>query len=138
MAKKNLEPNKYSKNANIKPDTPFKSIMAFAGVILMLCGLAGLAVELFSHGDTLNNAWFIAQYDQTVANPMRLIYLPLVFVAYYVLGKVFAVPQGSNKPSGKGNWLMYLMMAIGAYYLIRLTLTGMVGAVDLGKFIQSI
>ncbi len=135
---KNAEPNKYSKNANIKADTPFKNIMAFIGVLLMLCGLVGLAVELFSHADTLNNAWFIAQYEQTLANPMRLIYLPLIFLAYYIISKMFAVPQGGTKPSGKGNLLMYIMMAIGAYYLIRLGLTGMVGAVDVTKLLDKI
>ncbi len=135
---KNLEPNKYSKNADIKADTPFKNIMAFIGILLMLCGIAGLAVELFSHADTLNNAWFIGQYEQTVANPMRLIYLPLVLLAYYLLGKVFAIPQGTNKPSGKGNLLMYIMMAIGIYYLIRLGLTGKIGAVDVTKIFDNI
>lgn len=130
---KNLEPNKYSKNADIKADTPFKNFMAFIGILLMLCGMAGLAVELFSHADTLNNAWFIGQYEKTLANPMRLIYLPLIFLAYYLLSKIFAVPQGGVKPSGKGNLLMYIMMVIGIYYLVRLGLTGMIGAVDVTK-----
>ncbi len=135
---KNIEPNKYSKNANIKADTPFKNIIAFIGVFLMLCGIAGLAVELFSHADTLNNAWFIRQYEQTIANPMRLIYLPVIFLAYYILSKVFAIPQGGEKPSGKGNLLMYIMMTIGVYYLVRLGLTGMIGAVDVTKLLDKI
>ena len=135
---KNIEPNKYSKNSNIKADTPFKNIIAFIGVFLMLCGIAGLAVELFSHADTLNNAWFIRQYEQTIANPMRLIYLPVIFLAYYILSKVFAIPQGGEKPSGKGNLLMYIMMIIGVYYLVRLGLTGMIGAVDVTKLLDKI
>lgn len=133
---KKIEPNKYSKNANIRADTKTKTGVAVAGVFLMLCGLLGLAIELFSHADKLNNAWFKAQFDETVANPLRLGYLVIAFFAYWIIGKIFAVPQGTDKPSGKGNMLMYIMMAIGIYYLARLCLTGYVGAVNFPEVID--
>ena len=134
---KNIDPNKYSKNANIKADTPFKSIMAFTGVILMLFGMVGLAIELFSHNDWLNNAWFVLQYHLILQDPTRLIYIAMGLLGLYLLGKFFS-PQGSDKKSGKGNMLMYIMIAIGLYYLVRLGLTGKIGAVDLTTLINKI
>lgn len=130
MAQKKIEPNKYSKNASIQADTPTKTSVALVGMFLMLCGMIGLAIELFSHADILNNAWFVSQYEQTLANPMRLGYLVVAYLIYWVISKVFTVPQGTDKPSGKGNMLMYIMMAIGVYYLVRLFLTGSVGTVN--------
>lgn len=134
---KNIEPNKYSKNTNIKADTPFKSIIAFTGVFLMLFGMLGLAIELFSHNDWLNNTWFISQYDQALVDPSRLIYLALGAFGIYLLGKFFS-SQGESKNSDKGNLLMYIMIAIGLYYLVRLSLTGMIGAVDVTKLFDKI
>ena len=136
MANK-IEPNKYSKNANIKADTPFKNIVAFIGVLLMLSGMLGLVIELFSHNDWLNNAWFIAQFHLILADPFRLIYVGIGIFGLYLLGKFFT-PQGENKNSGKGNMLMYIMIAIGLYYLVRLGLTGMIGAVDVTKLFNKI
>ncbi|MBC7786298.1 MAG: hypothetical protein H7Z18_02320 [Methylophilaceae bacterium] len=136
MAQKKIEPNKYSKNANIKADTHTKTSVALVGMFLMISGMIGLAFELFSHADTLNNAWFISQYEQTVANPMRLGYLVAAYFVYWIISKIFTVPQGTDKPSGKGNMLMYMMMVIGVYYLVRLFLTGSVGAVNFADLYQ--
>lgn len=136
MAQKKIEPNKYSKNSTIQADTRTKTSVALVGIFLMICGMLGLAIELFSHADTLNNAWFIAQYEQTLANPMRLGYLVVAYLIYWIVGKIFTVPQGTDKPSGKGNMLMYIMMAIGIYYLVRLFLTGSVGAVYFPELID--
>ena len=44
------EPNKYAKNADIKADTPVKTIISVVGMVLMLVGIAGIGLEFFKEG----------------------------------------------------------------------------------------
>jgi len=41
------DPNKYSKNADIEADTLFKTLTSLGGILLLLIGLVGIAMEFF-------------------------------------------------------------------------------------------
>ena len=41
-----MDPNKYKKNADIKPDTLIQTLMSVGSMLLMLLGIGGIAMEL--------------------------------------------------------------------------------------------
>jgi hypothetical protein len=112
------DPNKYAKNANIKADTLQKTVLSVAGIGLMMLGLIGLALEFFKEDGTLGAIWDWLWDDTT-----HLIAIPaVIFVLWLFNNWITSSAKGEIKKAG--NTPMYIMMAIGAYYLYRFISTG--------------
>lgn len=112
------DPNKYSKNADIKADTLAKTLMSFGGILLVFIGLAGIAMEFFKEGGWLKSAlsWL---FDSTT----HMMFIPVIIFVLWLLNRWMSSAElGENKKSG--DFPMYIMMAIGAFYIFQFVTTG--------------
>jgi len=116
MAK--VDPNKYSKNKDIKPESYFSSMSATGCVALMLVGIVGLAVDLF-HED----GWLKIGLTKLFESTTSMMFIPVIIFVLWLLNRWMS--SASNSETKKiGDAPMYLMMAAGAYYLFMLITTG--------------
>jgi hypothetical protein len=112
------EPNKYAKNADIKADTPLKTMVSFGGFALVIIGLLGIAMEFFKDGGWLKTA-FGWLFDTTT----HMMFIPVIIFALWLFNNWMTTSaKGEKKKSG--DVPMYLMMAVGAFYLFRFITTG--------------
>ncbi len=112
------DPNKYSKNADIEADTLLKTLTSFAGIVLVLIGLVGIAMEFFKDDGWLKTAvsWL---FDSTT----HMMFIPVIIFVLWLLNRwMSSAAIGEKKKSG--DVPMYIMMALGAFYIFRLVTTG--------------
>lgn len=112
------DPNKYSKNADIEADTLLKTLSSLAGIILVFIGLAGVAMEFFKDDGWLKTAlsWL---FDSTT----HMMFIPVIILVLWLLNRwMSSAAIGEKKKSG--DMPMYIMMALGAFYIFRLVTTG--------------
>jgi membrane protein insertase Oxa1/YidC/SpoIIIJ len=112
------EPNKYAKNADIKADTPLKTALSFAGVVLMLIGIVGLAMELFK-----DEGWFKTALAWLFDSTTHMMFIPVIALVLWLLNRWMSTPN-KNESKKSGNLPLYAMMAAGAFYIFRLVTTG--------------
>ena len=112
------DPNKYSKNADIKADTLVKTLLSGGGLLLVLVGLAGIAMEFFKDGGWLKTAlkWL---FDSTA----HMIYIPIIFLGLWLLNRWMS-SAALNEKKRSGDLPMYIMMALGAFYVFQFVTTG--------------
>jgi len=112
------DPNKYKKNADIKPDTLIQTIASVGSIIMMFIGIIGIALELFKDEGWLKTAlaWL---FDSTT----HMMFIPVIGLAMWLLNRWFSTPSKSETKKS-GNIPMYLMMLVGAYYVYRIITTG--------------
>lgn len=113
-----VDPNKYKKNANIKPDTLMNTITSVGSMILMLLGIVGIAIELFKDEGWLKKGvgWL---FDSTT----HMMFIPVIMFVLWLANRWFSAPA-KNETKKSGNLPMFIMMAVGAYYLFRFLTTG--------------
>ena len=100
-----------------KPDTLITTLVALSRIGLMLMGLIGLSVEIFR-----DNGWLKQLFRKMLDSPATLAAIPVVIIVIYLLNRWMATDSG--KASAKGDLPLYLMMAIGAFFVFRLVTTG--------------
>lgn len=112
------DPNKYAKNANIKADTLSKTLLSVGGMLLVIIGIIGIAMEFFKEGGWLKTAlaWL---FESTT----HMLFIPVIIFVAWLLNRIMSSP---NKDESKksGNIPMYAMMAIGVFYIYRIVTTG--------------
>lgn len=112
------DPNKYRKNANIKPDTLLQTITSTASIVLMCIGIIGLALGFFKE-----DGWVRQLMSWLFATTSHMMLIPVILVSLWVLNRWFSsASKGETRKSG--DIPMYIMMAIGAYYIYRIVTTG--------------
>lgn len=118
VAPQKKDPNKYSKNAHIEADTLVKTLTSLAGIILVLIGLIGIAMEFFKDGGWLKTAlsWL---FDSTT----HMMFIPVIIFALWLLNRWMSSAVVDEKKKS-GDVPMYIMMALGAFYIFRLATTG--------------
>ena len=112
------DPNQYKKNANIEADTPLKTIMSFAGIALVIAGLVGIAFEFFKP-----TGWLKTALGWLFESTTHMMFIPVIFIVLWLLNMwMSSAAIGEKKKSG--DVPMYIMMALGAYYLFLFITTG--------------
>ena len=112
------DPNKYSKNADIQADTPLKTIISFGGMILLLIGIIDIAMEFFK-----DDGWLKTALGWLFESTSHMLFIPvIIFVLWFLNRWMSSAAKGEKKKSG--DLPMYIMMAIGAFYVFRLATTG--------------
>jgi len=101
-----------------KPDSLKKVLVSVAQFGLMLIGLIGISIEFFR-----DNGWLKQIITKMANSPLGLFSFPLLFVALFLLNKWMS-GKTDGKASARGNLPMYLMMAIGAYFVFNIVTTG--------------
>ena len=113
-----VDPNKYSKNKDIKPETALSGILAALKMGLLILGLIGLAIELFKE-----DGWLKTLLAKLFESTTTMLFIPVIIFALWLLNRMMS----SNKKgevNKSGDLPMYIMMGIGAYYLFRIVTTG--------------
>lgn len=98
-------------------DSLLDTLLAVGRFGLMLIGIIGISVEIFR-----DNGWLKQLIGKAFASPGTLLLIPLAIGALYVLDKV--ITNAAGTASKKGDIPLYIMMAIGAFFLFRLITTG--------------
>lgn len=101
-----------------KPDTFLNTLIALMRLSLVLLGLVGIAYEVFREGGLLK--WIFQTFFTSLGGLGAAIVI--AFLLYRFFAWVNSVPP--DQTSRRGDIPMYLMMAVGAYYLYRLLSTG--------------
>lgn len=118
MARKQLDPNKYSKNARIKAESRLSLAFAIVRMALILIGIFGLTYEIFRENGLLTRA--LGGIFDSITNMLIAV---IVILILWLLNRLFSQPHKAEK-AGAGDIPMYLMMAVGVYYLYLLISTG--------------
>lgn len=114
----NIDPNKYSKNNNINPESNLGSAFAFGRMALMLVGIIGLALELFR-----DDGWLQKVLAKLFESTTTMMFIPVIIFVLWLLNRwMSSASKSETKKSG--DVPMYIMMAVGAYYVFRLVTTG--------------
>lgn len=100
-----------------KPDSLLSTLAAVSRFGLMLLGIIGISVEIFR-----DNGWLKQLIGKAFTSPGTLLLIPLAIGALYLLNKVITDAAGAG--SKKGDIPLYLMMAIGGFFLYRIVTTG--------------
>ncbi len=113
-----MDPNKYAKNAKIDPNSKLSTVMSIVSFLLMVLGLIGLGIEFFKEGGLIKSL-FGKLFESTTG----MLLIPVIIFAAWLFNRWTSSPSKTEK-SKAGDIPMYVMMAIGAYYLGRIILTG--------------
>jgi hypothetical protein len=114
----NVDPNKYSKNSDIKPESNLGTALAFGRMALMLVGIVGLALELFR-----DDGWLQKAFAKLFESTTTLMFIPVIIFVLWLLNRwMSSASKSETKKSG--DVPMYIMMAVGVYYVYRLITTG--------------
>ena len=111
-----MDPNKYSKNADIKPDTLLQTIISVGSILLMLIGIIGIATDFFKE-----DSWIINLFAWFFESTGKMMLIPVVAFVLWLLNRWISSPN-KDKKKKSGNLPMYLMILVGAYYVYQFTL----------------
>ncbi|OIR00061.1 hypothetical protein GALL_178820 [mine drainage metagenome] len=120
MAVKNkqVDPNKYSKNKDIDPESKRSVLYSVISMGLMLIGIVGIALELFRE-----DGWLKMLLHKIFQSTTNMMAIPVIILVLWLLNRWMTSPNKSEM-SKNGDFPMYVMMAIGAYYSYKLVTTG--------------
>ncbi len=111
MAKKSIKPED-------KPDNLINTLLALSKFGLLILGIIGISVEFFKDNGILKQL-----LSKLINSSLGLTVIPIVIIAYVLLHR-WLNSSTDGKSSAVGDLPMYLMMAIGAYFLFNLLTTG--------------
>jgi Na+/H+-dicarboxylate symporter len=114
----NIDPNKYRKNKDIKPDSALSGIAAAVRMGLMLVGIIGITMELFR-----DDGWLKTALSKLFDSTTNMMFIPVIIFVLWLLNRWITSPNKSETLKS-GDLPMYLMMAVGAYYSFKLFTTG--------------
>ena len=114
----NQDPNKYAKNKDIKAESLLSNLAAVAKMGLMIVGIIGIALEFFKDDGVL--AGILSKLFQSTTT---MLFIPVIIFVLWLLNRWMSSSK-KGETNKSGDVPMYVMMAIGAYYLFRLITTG--------------
>lgn len=113
-----MDPNRYSKNRDIRPDSGWKILQAVLTLGLVLCGLVGIAVHLFS-SDSRPTDWL----QWLMASPMNMVLAVITLLSLFVFHRYISHLSNQQRRSAS-DFPVYVMMLLGAYFIYQLLTTG--------------
>ncbi len=112
-----MDPDKYKQNADIKADTPLQNILSVGAMILMIAGIAGLAMEFFKE-----DGWVGKMFSFFFRSTGTMLLLPVLIFILWLINRWISTPS-KNETKKSGNLPMYLMMIAGVYYVYQFLMT---------------
>ncbi|QVL45878.1 MAG: hypothetical protein KFB94_01815 [Methylophilaceae bacterium] len=112
-----MEPNKYKKNADIRPDSLMRTVTSTSYFILMLIGIIGVALDMFKEDGLFTQSLFYL-FQST----MTMLFIPVIFVTLWLLNRWISTPNASETKKS-GNLPMYIVMLLGVYYIFKFITT---------------
>jgi hypothetical protein len=113
-----MDPNRYSKNRTIRPDSAGQIVQALFTLGLMVCGFIGIAVHVFGsdQGPTDWLAWI-------AASPLNIALTVIGLVSAFAFHRYITHISTQQRRSAS-NLPVYAMMLLGAYFIYQLISTG--------------
>jgi hypothetical protein len=103
-----------------KPESLMHILKAGAMFFLVILGIAGVAVSVFSEG-----GWLGVFFDKlTNLEADLLVIVPLVLIVLYVVKVWFEKTTGKSSAEVMGNMALFIMMGFGLFFLYRLLTLG--------------
>lgn len=112
------DPNKYAKNKDIKPESLLGNLAAIGKMLLMIVGIIGIALEFFKSDGVLST--ILSKLFQSTTT---MLFIPVIIFVLWLLNRIMSSNK-KGETNKSGDLPMYIMMAIGAFYLFRLITTG--------------
>ncbi len=112
------DPNKYAKNKDIKPESLLGNLAAIGKMLLMIVGIIGIALEFFKSDGMLST--ILSKLFQSTTS---MLLIPVIIFVLWLLNRMMSSNK-KGETNKSGDLPMYIMMAIGAFYLFRLITTG--------------
>jgi len=94
------------------------NIIAVGKLGLMLLGIVGIALEFFK-----DDGWLKVVLGKIFQSTTSMMSIPVIILVLWLLNRWMS-GTGKDETSKSGDLPMYIMMAVGAYYLFRLITTG--------------
>lgn len=113
-----VDPNKYLKNKDIVPEGKLGVLAAIGRMGLMLLGIVGIAMEFFR-----DDGWLKTALGKLFESTTTMMFIPVIVFALWLLNRWMS-SENKSETKRSGDIPMYIMMAVGAYYLFRLITTG--------------
>lgn len=102
------------------PESLMNILKAGAMFVLVVLGIIGVAISVFSEG-----GWFGIFFDKlTNLDTDLLVIVPLVLIVLYVVKVWFEKTTGKSSAEVMGNMALFIMMAFGLFFLYRLLTLG--------------
>lgn len=102
------------------PESLMNILKAGAMFVLVVLGIIGVAVSVFSEG-----GWFGIFFDKlTNLDTDLLVIVPLVLIVLYVVKVWFEKTTGKSSAEVMGNMALFIMMGFGLFFLYRLLTLG--------------
>jgi membrane protein insertase Oxa1/YidC/SpoIIIJ len=102
------------------PESLMNILKAGAMFVLVVLGIIGVAVSVFSEG-----GWLGIFFDKlTNLDTDLLVIVPLVLIVLYVVKVWFEKTTGKSSAEVMGNMALFIMMAFGLFFLYRLLTLG--------------
>ncbi|MBA3696429.1 MAG: hypothetical protein H0W85_06645 [Methylotenera sp.] len=114
----NQDPNKYAKNKDVKPESLLGNLAALGKMGLMIVGIIGIALEFFKSDGVLSS--LLSKLFQSTTT---MLFIPVIIFVLWLLNRWMSSSK-KGETNKSGDLPMYVMMAIGAFYLFRLITTG--------------
>ncbi len=112
------DPNKYSKNAKITPESHLSSILAMLRLGLMLVGIFGITFELFRE-----KGWLSKLIGGAIDSTGNMLLVVVALLGLWLFNRWINTAH-KHEAKKVGDIPMYAMMAVGVYYLYRLYTVG--------------
>ncbi|MDP1657939.1 MAG: hypothetical protein Q8L73_01140 [Methylotenera sp.] len=113
-----VDPNKYLKNKDIEPEGKLGVLAAIGRMGLMLVGIVGIAMEFFR-----DDGWLKTALGKLFESTTSMMLIPVIIFALWLLNRWMS-SENKSETKRSGDIPMYVMMAVGAYYLFKLITTG--------------
>lgn len=101
-----------------QPESLLATLLAFLRISLMLIGIIGIAVHLFS-----DEGWLSRLAGWLFSSTWTMLSIPLIILGLYLANRWLTTPK-RGELSKRGDIPLYIMMAIGLFFLFRLADTG--------------
>ncbi len=95
-----------------KADNLIETLLALGRLSLMIIGILGIAFEAFKE-----NGLMSILLSKATASTTSMVVSGIIIIAIYLINRWLSVTDGNK--SQKGDLPMYLMMAIGAFFIFR-------------------
>lgn len=112
---------KYGKPIDKKPQTLIATMLSGLQIAVMIVGLIGLSVHLFKDKGWLNH-WLGSLMKAGISQ--IIVTISLLLLAGYLLNHWLHSADDDSKNNRVGDYLMYLMMMVGAFFIFNLVTTG--------------
>ncbi len=113
-----MDPDRYAKQRNIRPDSKWKVLQSLLSLALILCGLVGIAVHVFNrHFKLLDAVYWIK------SSAINAILTLLGAILLYLFHRYVTTISDARHQSAS-NLPVYFMMLMGLFFIVRLITTG--------------